>query len=229
MVLVVSLSMMRVLANVCLLLATLSAYGQPFDEPTGSICGMVQDENGDPASFVEVVAIYVGAFEGIQPQGKTDASGHYCVANLRLGVYVMSAYDQGKGYPQQTIYPSFYSSQSPKPTVSITARNLQGHANWRIPYKAGFLKLQLTDRRTGKQIIPMFFHLALRSRPDVLITSGSGGSTMPLLVPPNKDVYFTVSASGYEEWPGDGTRGKLLNLLPGATENLAIALQPISP
>jgi hypothetical protein len=219
--------MMRVIVYVYLLLATFLAYGQSSMEPTGSICGTTLDENGAPAAFVRVVAIYVGAHSGMYPMGKTDKSGHYCVANVAPGDYVMSADDPEKGYPQ--IWSIFYDAPSPKPKVSITAQNLQGHADWQIPYKAGFLKVHLTDARTGKQIIPMFFKLVLRSRPDVGFMRGSCASTMPLLVPPNEDIYFTVSAPDHQEWPRDGTIGRLLNLLPGATQDFVIALQPINP
>jgi hypothetical protein len=160
------------------------------------------------------------------PVGQTDNLGHYCVANVTLGDYVMSADDPEKGYPSMGSL--FYGSSSPKPEVSISAQNLQGHADWQIPYKAGFLKVHLMDAQTGKQIIPMFFNLVLRSRPDGFMR-GSSSSTMVLLVPPNEDIYFTVSAPDHNEWPGEGTKGRLLHLLPGATEDFAIALQPINP
>ena len=219
--------MARVVMFVYLLFAMLTGYCQSSIGPTGSICGTTLDEKGAPAAFVRVVAIYVGANSGPYSMGETDQLGHYCVANVAVGDYVMSADDPEKGYPQ--IWSIFYDSPSPKPKVSITAQNLQGHADWQIPYKAGSLKVHLTDARTGKQIIPMFFNLVLRARPDVGFIRGSCASTTPLLVPPNEDIYFTVSAQGYQEWPGDGTRGRLLNLLPGATEYFEIALQPISP
>jgi hypothetical protein len=212
---------------VYLLFAMPTAYGQSSIGPTGSICGTALDEKGAPAAFVKVVAIYDGAFSGIRPADQTDKFGHYCVANLAPGDYFMSAEDPEKGYPQmQSI---FYGSPSAMPKASVAAKNPQGHADWQIPYKAGFLKVHLTDARTGKQIIPMFFNLVLRARQDVGFVRGSCASTIPLLVPPNEDIYFTVNAPGYQEWPGDGTKGRLLNLLQGATEDFAIALQPINP
>jgi hypothetical protein len=221
--------MMRVMVHVCLVLATFSACGQSSNEPTGSICGMVQDENGAPASFVKVVAKYVGpgGHTGSNPMSKTDQFGHYCVANLVIGDYVMSADDPEKGYPQMETL--FYSSHSLNAKITITSQTLEGHADWQIPYKAGFLTVHLTDARTGKQIIPMFFNLVVRSRRDVGFMRGSSRSTMALLVPPNEDIDFTVSAPGYGEWPGDGTQGRLVNLLPGTTQDFAIALQPIDP
>jgi hypothetical protein len=138
----------------------------------------------------------------------------------------MSAADSEKGYPQMGSI--FYSLQRPNPVVHIAIGNLKGHADWRIPYKAGLIEVTLTDARTGKPIIPMIFSLALQSNPKDGFMRGSSASTLALLVPPNENVYFKVSAPGYGEWPADGTNGKLLNLLPGRTERLAIALQPLN-
>jgi hypothetical protein len=216
--------MMRHHPLAILLFATSLAYGQPAT--MGSICGTVENENGAPASLVRIVAIYQGSHTGLYPSGKTDSTGHYCIDNVDFGNYVMSADDPKKGYPEMG--PIFYSSQRPNPEVHIAIENLKGHADWRIPYKAGFLEVVLTDARTGKPIIPMFFSLALQSNPKDGFMRGSSVSTAAFLVPPNENIYFTVNARGYREWPGDGTKGKLLNLLPGKTEKLAIALLPLN-
>jgi hypothetical protein len=217
--------MMRRYVLTTLFFATSLAYGQS-DPLMGSICGIVQDENGAPASFVKVVAIYQGPHSGLEPFGKTDSTGHYCINNVADGDYVMSAADTEKGYPE--LGSIFYSVQRPGPEVHIATGNLKGHADWRIPYKAGFVEVALTDARTGKPIIPMFFNLVLQSSPKNGFMRGSSLSTAALLVPPNENIYFTVSAPGYKEWPADGTKGILLNLLPGRTERLAIALQPLN-
>lgn len=224
--LLASTVMMRLPVLTILLFATSLVYGQS-DALMGSICGIVQDENRAPASFVKVVAIYVGGHTGPYPLGKTDRNGHYCVHNIALGHYIMSADDPEKGYPQMGSL--FYSWRTPKPEVSITPTNLEGHADWRIPYKAGFVEITLTDARTGKPVIPMFFNLVVQSRPESGWMRGSIASTAPLLLPPKENVYLVLSAPGYREWPADGTKGKLLNLLPGRSEKLLVALQPLNP
>jgi hypothetical protein len=218
---------------ICLLSAGFAAYGQSSDEPMGSICGMVQDENGLPASLIRVTAACVGpkAHTGTYPRGETDGVGHYCV-NVAIGDYIMSADDVNKGYPLMAIM--FYAShdsnaESSAPRISITAHELTRHADWRIPYKAGFVRVKLTDARTGKQIVPMFFDLVVRSRSQYGHMYGSCGSTAALLVPPNEDIVFAVSAPGYQWWPSENKKGKLLNLPPGTTEEVAIELQPTRP
>jgi hypothetical protein len=219
--------MMRALMCTCLLFGTISAYSQLSTQPTGSICGTALDESGLPARSIKVVAIYIGPHSGILPFGKTDEFGHYCVEHVAPGDYFMSADDPENGYPMMG--PLFYSLPAPHQIVSISSENPTGHADWKIPYKAGIVQVQLTDARTGKQIFPMFFNLAVRSKPEDRFLRGSGPSTVPLLVPPNEDIYFSVSAPGYQSWPDDGTKGRLLNLLPGTTQNIAIALRPIDP
>jgi hypothetical protein len=199
----------------------------------GSICGTVQDENGLPASLVRVTAAYVGpkAHTGTYAMGETDDVGHYCV-NVTIGDYIMSADDVDKGYPLMAIM--FYAShdsnaESSAPGISITAQELTRHDDWMIPYKAGFVRVKLTDARTGKQIVPMFFDLVVRSRSDNGRMHGTCASTAALLVPPNENIVFAVSAPGYQWWPRDDKMGKLLNLLPGTTEEVAIELQPTTP
>jgi hypothetical protein len=158
--------MMRLYVLTTLLFVTSSAYGQS-DPSMGSICGIVQDENGAPASFVKVVAIYQGPHSGPYPSGKTDGTGHYCIDNVAPGDYVMSDDDTEKGYPQMSSI--FYSVQRPTPEVHIAIGNLKEHADWRIPYKAGFVEVALSDAQTGKQIIPMFFNLVLQSSPKMAL------------------------------------------------------------
>jgi hypothetical protein len=216
---------MRLHVVTAFLLATTVTYSQS-DTPMGSIYGIVRDENGAPASFVKVVAIYDGPHSGPFPLGKTDGSGHYCINNVAPGDYVMSAADPEKGYPEMGSI--FYSLQRPSPEVHIAIGNLKGQADWRIPYKAGFVEVTLTDARTGKPIIPMFFSLVIQSTPEKGFMRGSTASTAALLVPPKENIYLIVSAPGYGEWPANDTKGKLLNLLPGKTERLVVALQPLN-
>jgi hypothetical protein len=115
--------MMRLQMLTILLFATSLAHGQP-DAPMGSICGTVQNENGASASLVRIVAIYQGSHTGLHPSGKTDSTGHYCIDNLDLGNYVMSADDPEKGYPEMGSI--FYSWKRPNPEVHIAIENLKG-------------------------------------------------------------------------------------------------------
>ena len=225
--------MMRVVASVCLLLAALSASGQSSAAPagsisgsgSGSICGRVLNENGIPAALVKVIAFDMGAHSGPMQGGTTDQLGNYCVNNLAIGDYVMTADDTEQGYPVMT---SLFYSAEPVVLTKITAENLAAHFNWQIPFKAGFVKVHLTDAQTQAPIAAMSYSLVLRSRPDTGYLRGSSDSTRTLLVPPDKEIEFTVSSPGYKDWPGDGMK-ILVSLHPGIVQEFEIALEPAGP
>lgn len=214
---------MRVLVNVCLLLAALSAFGQAPSAPAGSICGRVLNENGIPAASVKVVAMDTGPHSGGYPGATTDQLGNYCVTNLAIGNYVMSADDPEQGYPPMN---SLFYSAEPVVLIKITAQNLAGHADWQIPYKAGFVKVHLTDAQTGTQILAMSFNLVVQSRPDTGFLRGGCDSTKTLLVPPDREIELTISAPGYKEWPAEGMK-ILFSLHPGTVQEFEIALEPL--
>lgn len=189
----------------------------------GNICGTVLDETARPAAFTDVAAIYLGPHSGPFPTAKTDQSGHYCVTGVRFGEYAMSAYDEAKGYP--LLITQFFTTEPPEARVTLTADVPDGRADWRIPYKAGFLRISLTDADTGKVIPSMFVNLVLRVDGENRYMHPSAPSDLALLIPPNEDVYVNVTSPGYDIWPNDGSRGMLLSFLPGQTHTLKIALQ----
>lgn len=112
---------------------------------------------------------------------KDDEQGHYCLRELPLGDYDMTADDPDKGYPSMTS--GFFRTTPLRSRVSISTTDLNGHADWKIPYRAGFDKVELVDAQSGKPIVPMFFDLVVQSRPEVGHMYGSTASTTALLVP----------------------------------------------
>jgi hypothetical protein len=194
--------------GLCLLLTGLPAVGQKSLVATGSICGTVQDESGDPAVTAKVTANYQNhPHLGMRPWSSTDDAGLYCIENVTTGEYLMSAEDPLKGYPNMDI--SFFSDvyPPPRPRVHVTAKEPKAEAHWRIPFKSGIVEVVLSDARTGKAIETMFFvTLMLESNPTRFV-HGSAWSSTPLLLPPNENVHLTVGLTGYREWPGDGSKG----------------------
>ncbi len=168
----------------------------------------------------------MGASSGIVPFAKTDEQGHYCLKGLWLGDYLMTADDPGKGYPNMAT--GFFSSERTHSQVQLTATNLNGTVDWKIPYKAAFVKADLVDAQTGKQVDAMFFDLLVQSRPEVGHMFGSAGSATPLLLPPNEDVIVTITAPGYRKETDQEPQRTVLNLSPGQTKLLHIELQPLS-
>jgi hypothetical protein len=208
-----------------LLLVGCSAFGQNTDFLFGSICGSVLNESGSTASKVKIVPFYLGGHSGGEPFAITDENGHYCVTQLPFGDYFMTADDPDKGYPSMAS--GFFAAGVMRSQVNLSATNLNGQADWKIPYRAGFVKVHLVDAQSGKQIVPMFYDLRVQSRPEVGHMFGSGGSTTPLLVPPNENVIVTIHAPGYLSEPDKAPQKTVINLLPGETKELHIALQPL--
>jgi hypothetical protein len=206
-----------------LLLVGSSAFGQNADLPQGSICGTVLNENGSPASAVKVSPDYLGPHSGVVPFARTDELGRYCLTGLALGDYYMTADDPEKGYPSTAS--GFFSTEPKRSQVKLSSTNLNGRADWKIPYKAGFVKVELVDAQSGKQIVPMFFELLVQSRPEVGHMFGSAGSTTPLLVPPDQDVVVTIHAPGYRQGTDKEPQRTVVNLRPGEIKKLHIALQ----
>lgn len=220
---------------VLLLLAASFAYAQETTGVTGSICGLVSDETGVPASHVHVIAFkqdrrgHSGGF----PTSFTDETGHYCIGHLTLGKYVMSVFDEKKGYPHLPLGSQFYAKDYVAPQATLSAENPEARVDWKIPFKAGFLRLHVSISHLGVETVPITFDLVVRSRPkfgiDSVMTSlkTDPRSSITILLPPNEDVLLTATVPGYKRWP-DQQKGKLLNLSPGKTEDVTIHLVPIN-
>ena len=218
---------------VFLLLHSFFASGQQAADPGGAICGSVLDENGAPASHVYVIAMLQEMFghTGGYPGTATDDAGHYCVADLSLGKYILSALDEKKGYPKRGL--GFYTWSSPDPQVTLTAQEPQANLDWQIPFKAGFLRLHVSVDHPGVQAVPITFDLVVPSRPKLgyesVMTSlrTDPRDSLTILLPPGDDVFLTAMSPGYRHWP-ENERGELLNLRPGETRDITISLVTIS-
>jgi hypothetical protein len=215
------------IAFLLLMLTTRLVFGQPSEGVRGSVCGSVLDENGSPASHVRVTAIRQpgpgGASIGLL-FSFTDQRGRYCIRSLELGEYVMSAYDEEKGYPHRG--PLFYFWQTPDPKVQLSSLNPDARADWQIPFKAGFVKIQTLEIRTSNQTERVSFLFQVRSRPQ----GGALGVGPPIpagrlltfLLPPDEDVLLTVTCADGHKWPDDAGAGKFLHVSSGDTENITL-------
>lgn len=211
-----------------LLLAASCGSSQPLDSEKAKICGTVLDESGAPASSVHIIAILLspGGHSGGFPGTRADASGHYCIDGLSLGSYGLSGYDERLGYPMQGN--SFYSWRFPTPQVTLTHQKPDANLNWKIPFRAGFLYLHLPAAHSPDELVPMMVTLVVRSRSSVgrmsVTTFPEMGKSkqVTVLLPPQEDVLLSVTAPGYQSWPGDRGEAKVLNVFPGAIEEVAV-------
>ena len=210
------------------MLAICVSNGQQTATVRGSICGLVLDENGLPAHNVRVVAILKPGPEGTSgglPSSLTNPSGSYCIKGLQLGEYVLSAFDEAKGYPHRG--PAFYSWQTPDPKVELTSDSPHARSNWQIPFKAGFVQIELPGINTEERSQPIrfSFHVRLRSDASVLSSElpvGFDGHSLRFLLPPDEEVMLRVTCADGQIWPEDSGTGKLLFVHAGEIEYISI-------
>ena len=193
----------------------------------GAICGTLLNEHGKPSAYTGVTARYIGPHSGPYPVGNTDASGHYCITGVSFGEYVVYASDEKKGYPD--LDTQFYAPWPPKPRVTLSAANSTERVDVRIPYRAGFLGIHLTESGSGKPLEAMSVSLVLRSDPEHRYMHISTSSDQDLLIPPNEDLYVNVTSPGFSTWPNGGSKGMLLSFLPGQRHALRISIRKLEP
>jgi hypothetical protein len=151
------------MAVAALALVTLVASAQ--DPNMGTICGMVLNEKGEPASRVLVTAVYLGAHSGGYPATRTDENGGYCLTRVPFGENAPAVEDPGLGYPAP--WASFYSA-GPISDNAVTLSLEHPHAtkNFRIPFKAAFLAVLVTDAQTGAPVSGMLYRLEAAADPE---------------------------------------------------------------
>lgn len=205
------------------LLLCATALAAPAQQHTGSICGTVENELGQPAANVSIIAM-PAALGGLLPRFKTDASGHYCATGLMVpNTYTLTADDPAAGYP--SLAPGFY-NQRPSQHVELTPQRPIATFNWRIPYKAASLRIHPTDASTGRPLTSIRYSLVLKGNPAIGITTASSPADLPILLPPDTDLLLEVKSPGYRPWPLDGSSGRLINAPSGAQADLDVALDP---
>jgi hypothetical protein len=168
----------------------------------------------------------LGGHSGGYPRGITDTNGHYCFDRLELGKYVMSADDEKKGYPMRGS--EFYLWDSSGPQVTLTATHSQATLDWKIPFKAGVLRIHVSANHLEPHPTHITFDLVVLSRPNLGIDSlmrplemATKESTIVLL-PPGVDVSLVAIAPGYRRWPNHGD--ERLNLRSGEIKDITIPL-----
>jgi hypothetical protein len=97
-----------------------------------------------------------------------------------------------------------------------------------LPPKAGFLRLNLSNQRTGAAIGSMTVVVIWPTIPPSLVFSIGCYSTQVLLLPPDKDLLLHVTSDGFQEWAASVGNGKWLRLTTGARLTLDVQLEPLN-
>jgi hypothetical protein len=146
----------------------------------------------------------------VLPSTTTNERGEYRFANLPWwGRYTVCAEDEEAGYSSFT---TGCAGQNQPKEVELTSERREAELRVFLPPKAAFVKINLTDRKTGALIPAMRVVVTSSTNPPSLIFSMSCYSKKVVLLPPEKDVLLHVTSDGFREWKDSVGRGKSLRL-----------------
>jgi len=214
------------IAFACLLMLT-AALAQQHDDPppNGTIYGIAIGQDGQPAKGIGLQAEPLGvALAAKLPRTTTNERGEYRFVNLPWwGRYTVCAEDEEAGY---STFSTGCVGQSRPPEVEITPERREAELRVYLPPKAAFLRVNLSNRKTGAAIPAMRVVVTSSGNPPSLIFSMSCYSTKVVLLPPDKDVLLHVTSDGFREWKESVGTGKPLRLATGTRLTLDVQLDP---
>ena len=209
-----------------LLLSLASAVAQQPDPSVadGVIYGTVIGSDGSPAKGVLLNALPVGVPLATRlPATQTDQNGNYRFERLPWwGRYTVYADDAEAGYSLFSTGPG----PAKPPEASISPDHAEARLDLRLPPKAGFLRIHLTNQRTGAVISGLEFRVTSNEAPPRLIYMGSSFSDRAVLLPPDKDLLIHITSDGFHEWGESAGKGKAIRMAPGSQVELDVELAP---
>jgi hypothetical protein len=220
---------MRYLCLGLLLFSVAAAQEKPA--PSGSVYGVVITSQGEAAKRLTVAAMPLGvALSAAIPHTKTNDQGEYRFENLPWwGKYTVYADDEKAGYSS---YSTGTAGNSHPPEVEVTPESPKAELNLSLPPKAGFVKIRLTNRRTGDAVPAMTIVIVPLEKPDARLFIDPGVFTMScysdhvVLVPPGENLLLHVKSDGFREWDESVGKGKPINVPSGGVLTLHIQLDP---
>lgn len=210
----------------CLLLITTAvAQQQNTARPDGSIYGLAIAGDGQPAKGVGLEALPLGVALGtILPHTTTDDRGEYRFVDLPWwGRYTVYAEDEEAGYSS---FSTGCYGQTQPPEVEITPARREAELRVNLPPKAAFLRVLLTNGRTGAPVSGMSITVMRDTNPPSLAFSMGCSSTKTVLIPPDNDLFIHITSDGFREWKESVGKGKMLHLKSGSQLTLHVELDP---
>lgn len=197
---------------------------QPMAE--GVIYGTVIDQDGQPAKNLGLTAypLAAGGISGGLPHTKADQSGKFRFTNLpSRGRYNVYAEDEDAGYSHFSTGPN-----DPKSTKEVTLSPEQPEAEFNLvlPPKAGFLKIRLTNYKTGEPVEAVQVTAMSADDPKTLRFLESCASTRAILIPPDEDLLLHITSWGFNEWTESVGNGKPVRMRSGSRLKWNVALDP---
>jgi|SRR5579864_531409 len=207
------------------LLPVLAAQQHQPPTPKGTIFGMVIDHDGQTAKHLGLVAEPLGVGLGAMlPHTRTDDEGKYRFEHVQWwGTFTVFAQDEEAGYSDISTGPA---GDAHPPQVEISPEHPEAELNLTLPPKAGFIRIHLTNRRTGESISGMSVAVMPMEKPESPLFTMSCYSDHVILVPPDKNLLLHISSDGFHEWDESIGNGKPLNLPSGKHMVLDVQLVP---
>jgi hypothetical protein len=210
----------------CLLLVT-TAVSQQHDavRPDGSIYGMAITSDGQPAKRVGLTAVPLGVALGtVLPHTETDDRGEYRFAHLPWwGRYTVYAEDEEAGYSS---FSTGGYGQTQPPETEVTPARREAELRVNLPPKAAFLRVHLTNGRTGALVSGMKITVMHDTNPPSLAFSMSCFSTKTVLLPPDNNLLIHITSDGFREWKESVGKGRVLHLASNSQLTLDVELDP---
>jgi hypothetical protein len=209
-----------------LLLATGAAKQRDEPGPKGVIYGVVIGQDGNRAKGIGLTAMPLGvAIGAMLPHTKANSAGEYRFENIPWwGRYTVYAEDEDAGY---SISSTGQGRDNDPSEVELTPQHREAEIRVYLPPQAGFLKIDLTNQKTGNAISAMRVELRQTDEQKSLVFTMSCFSTHVVLIPPDKDLLLHVSADGFREWQESIGGGKSIHLPSGTQLKLDVQLVPL--
>jgi hypothetical protein len=207
-----------------LMLTTVVAQQSDEPHPDRAIYGTAIAQDGWPAENISLTASPLGVvLATVLPHTRTNEKGEYRFESLPWwGRYTVYAEDEDAGY---SLF-STGSGYSEPSEVKLTPQQQEGELKIYLPPKAGFVRIDLTNRRTAARISGMRVAVMATERPESPLFTTSCYSDRVILVPPQKNLLLHVSSDGFREWDESVGRGRPINLPSGTRLRLAVELDP---
>lgn len=223
---------MRPILLTVLLIASLPSFPQTGNspQPEGAITGTVLDEHGNAFKDVTVCSYMINAPAGSKEargdcRVQTDQAGQFRIDHMAMGTFGVEAIKPEDGYIA-------FAGTSVKQIVTLKPSQSSAIVALKLGPKPGVLLFQsVKDKLTGEPV--MSFQVSWEiSGPNGSVSGGEtiGQGNKRTIVPPEKYLRLTISATGYKEWIyhdlSDPSRPALIRFQPGEEKELPVELEP---
>jgi len=190
-------------------------------ECTGVLYGVVIDPGGQPSKNLTVFAWPIGVDLGmILPHMQTNQAGEYRFEALCPGTYSVLPEDKNAGYPDSSPYLYEFLYGHPAPNAQLTDKTAEAELRIELPPKPGHLLLYVVSRKTKAHIRQFSVRVTVPKQHKPRWVEWKFDPAIDdneMLVPPDQDFLFAVTADGFHKWK-NGSKSRGLLRIPSGTQ-----------